>query len=68
MTITIEIKTDNAAFENQSGQEVARILRKLADQVESWPGANAFTLGLRDINGNKCGELRAFGKAGSIYS
>lgn len=59
MTITITIHTDNAAFENQAGEEVARILRQQASQLESWPGYNTFTQGLRDLNGNKVGECKA---------
>ena len=54
--ITITIETGNAAFEEAgTGQEVARILRKLADQIEEWPGASAFKVGLRDVNGNRVG-------------
>lgn len=32
--ITITIETDNAAFEDYPASEVARILRKLADDIE----------------------------------
>lgn len=59
MNITITISTENAAFENQAGEEVARILEKLASQVKSWPGVNVFTIGLRDLNGNRVGECVA---------
>jgi hypothetical protein len=59
MNITITINTDNAAFENMAGIEVARILRKLADMIEDWPGANEFTYGCRDANGNKVGSIIA---------
>lgn len=60
MKITIEISTDNAAFEEQgAGNEVARILTKLAGDIPDWPGTNEFTLTLRDINGNKVGTCKA---------
>jgi hypothetical protein len=55
--LTIVIETDNAAFaDSTAGREVARILRKLADQVEDWPGVNTFSIGLRDLNGNTVGK------------
>ena len=54
----LRIATENAAFENDAGSEVARILRKLADTVQDWPGANHFTIGLRDLNGNKVGTAQ----------
>lgn len=60
MNIQITINTDNAAFEDAGpGREVGRILRRLADQIEDWPGANEFAIGLRDINGNKVGNADA---------
>jgi hypothetical protein len=59
MRVHITIHTDNAVFEGAAGQEVACILRKIADQITDWPGANEFTIGLRDANGNKVGECTA---------
>lgn len=59
MTVKLTIKTDNAAFEDQSGMEVARILREAAGKVENWPGYSEFAIGLRDFNGNKVGEMEA---------
>ena len=54
MTLTITITMDNAAFDPEPGPEVARILRKLADQLED----NVEKVSaLRDINGNKVGEV-----------
>ena len=54
---TLKIKTDNAAFEGQYNEsfEVARILRDVADRVES-NGADTYML--NDANGNHVG----FGK------
>ena len=54
--ITITIKTENAAFADGPKIEVARILRELADRIESheerdWP---EFTM---DYNGNRVGKV-----------
>ena len=53
--VTIKIKTVNGAFEDGKGREVARILRKLADDVED---CEAYQWSLFDLNGNKVGEVR----------
>ena len=55
---TIKIETDGAAFDWCPGLELATILRKLADRVEthSYPGAAAGNL--LDHNGNTVGEWR----------
>jgi hypothetical protein len=58
--ITISIETGNAAFEGDSGYEVARILRKLADEFENY-GRSQFS-GLYDHNGNKVGIVKVTGK------
>jgi hypothetical protein len=56
MKASLELKMDNAAFEDCGhGAELARILRKLAKQVETWPGAQGFSLLALDINGNRIG-------------
>jgi hypothetical protein len=53
--ITITIKTDNSAFDD----ELVRILRDLARRIardgilDTW----LYDSELRDINGNKCGQL-----------
>ena len=52
--LKIRIKTDNQAFD-QEGQEVARILRGLADQVEYLDKLQESQLPLRDLNGNTVG-------------
>jgi hypothetical protein len=60
MKLTLYIDMDNAAFEDAPGLEAVRILREVADELEtigtgygSWP--------LIDINGNKVGELKLEG-------
>ena len=55
MKVKIEIKTDNAAFEDYTGSEVARILRELADNVD---GESRITpQPLKDSNGNTVGKV-----------
>ncbi len=60
-TVVIEINTDNAAFEDDAGAEVARILRELATRYEN-EGFFAFHSSgdrtIRDINGNVVGSCR----------
>lgn len=50
--ITIEIENSGSAFD-EPRVEVARILRQLADRIES--GCDVFTI--LDVNGNKCGTI-----------
>lgn len=54
--ITIMLNNVNAAFEDNHGGEVARILRRLADQAEQ--GDLGDTCRLLDINGNTVGTFR----------
>ena len=55
MKITIEIATDNAAFDSDfMDTEVARILRTVA---EDWPNVGK----LRDYNGNTVGAVTVTG-------
>lgn len=53
--ITITIKTDNAAFEQDEGYEVGRILRELA---QHYCCGYPIPENLRDINGNTVGTVR----------
>lgn len=50
----IEIETETAAFDDDQAGEVARILRVLADRIESIGAVPADTI-IRDINGNQVG-------------
>ena len=52
MTYRIEIETGNAAFEDEPSFEVARILRTLADRIES---EGLSDVRLFDYNGNAVG-------------
>ena len=53
MNITIQINTDNAAFED--GGEVARILSIVAEKIED--GICQFPI--HDLNGNKVGQVKS---------
>ena len=69
MKFTLTIKCDNASFADESaldddrddtaaqGQEVARILRKLADEVRHGVGPND-PISLHDANGNTVGTAQ----------
>ena len=50
MTVTITIQCDNAAFEDDWKEEVARMLTTWIEHGQ--PDGN-----LRDINGNVCGTV-----------
>ncbi len=55
--ISIEMNTDNAAFEAECrAEEVARILEKLAKKIRN--GSEGETL--RDINGNTVGNYDSY--------
>jgi hypothetical protein len=49
---TMEFATDNAAFEEGWGTEIAGILRKVAQRVEDGDSAGA----VMDSNGNTVGQ------------
>lgn len=54
-TFCIEIAIDNDAFQPLAGPEIARILRKYADQIDDFGSAAISSQPLRDINGNSVG-------------
>ena len=57
--IKIEIETKNAAFDDGNApQEVARILRELAERMET-RACLPDTVNLYDANGNRVGKLTA---------
>ncbi len=55
-SITININTTNQIFVEQGEQELARILRELADGIESGAIDEQGTI-IRDLNGNRIGTL-----------
>jgi hypothetical protein len=57
--IKVEISMTNAAFAGgDSGPEVARILRKLAANIEESDLHGGYAELLRDVNGNVVGEAK----------
>ena len=64
--VVIEIETDNAAFGDEPGVEVARILRDLATRIAEEHVADLpHGLRLRDLNGNTVGEVTWQSRAGN---
>ena len=60
MTITIRLKTDNAAFEDDRGAEVARIvLEAVVPMLEHGELGKSL---LYDANGNTVGSVTVTGK------
>lgn len=54
----IEIETDNAAFDDDGGSEIARILRGVADKFDGIvlpADLDTLSVNLYDINGNRVG-------------
>ena len=60
MNVTLKINADNAAFELNAGQELSRILMEIScnENLQDWNGTQEFSLSIRDINGNKIGEIK----------
>lgn len=60
MKLHLHMACDNDVFsDGNCGAEIARIFHKLAKELDQWPGANEFTRGIYDLNGNKVGSLIA---------
>lgn len=51
--LTIQFKTDNAAFAEDGSAEVARILRKIASKIENTRDGSGPAV---DLNGNTVGH------------
>ena len=56
--VHIKIKTDNAAFTDDPGREVGRILHKLAEQFEAEHYEPGDLAPLMDYNGNSVGTVK----------
>lgn len=54
--ITIELTTDNSAFEENPG-EVSRILRLIADRADEGAWETMTAMPLSDGNGNRVGNI-----------
>ena len=57
MKLTVEIDLDNAAFDEDVFEEMARILSEVVDEM-AWKRACDPKITLRDANGNKVGFAR----------
>ena len=57
--LKLKLETDNQAFD-QEGQEVARILRLLADRLENLDKLQECQLPLRDVNGHNVGYYQTW--------
>ena len=57
--LKLKINSDNQAFD-QEGQEVARILRGLADRLENLDKLQECQQPLRDLNGNLVGYYKTW--------
>jgi hypothetical protein len=56
MAFKMQFETDNAAFDDDKGAEIARILRDAADTIERSIGTRGGDVFVRDSNGNKVGK------------
>jgi hypothetical protein len=56
MKLTITFNMDNAAFEDNSGTEAARILRKLAARIDGEECTVGDVMPCIDLNGNNVGS------------
>ena len=58
--LKLKINSDNQAFDQAEGQEVARILRALADRLENLDKLQECQLPLRDLNGATVGYYQTW--------
>jgi hypothetical protein len=62
MKATITVTMDNAAFEDRQSCETARILRELADKLDSHTVRHLDGTKLYDTDGNAVGTFKLSGK------
>lgn len=55
-TFTLTIKADSAAFTEDRGEELARILRDTAVLITNDTGTMGYSFAVRDSNGNTVGR------------
>jgi hypothetical protein len=60
-TFTLRFKCDNSAFETEPCSEIVRILRVVADRIESGGAADGASGVAMDVNGNSVGEYFTVG-------
>ncbi len=58
-SVVITVNLQNSAFQACAGAELARILRKLADEVDGLHRNLGNEVSIRDINGNRVGNMVA---------
>lgn len=58
MKLKISIDMENAAFEDCNGNEVARILKQLAERLECEALDTDYNMPLGDLNGNCVGNAK----------
>jgi hypothetical protein len=61
MDITIRLNCNGAAFDERAEDEIARILSNLADKMRNHHTVHDLKGAIRDINGNRCGQLNVTG-------
>lgn len=59
MKFFVQMSINNAAFEDSPASEVARILREIADSIESADSVPEYFRNCRDVNGNTVGTYAA---------
>ena len=59
MKFFVQFSMDNAAFDGQPSEEVARILRQIAQRIEDEGDVPEFFTNCRDSNGNTVGTYAA---------
>lgn len=64
MIFRVYFDTNNAAFEPSNGAEIARILRDIADKIETHDVRPDDCGPIRDANGNRVGSWIATGSEG----
>lgn len=57
-TFTVRFDTDNAAFDECGGMEVASVLRDVADRVQSRDREPIHPTPILDVNGNRVGSFQ----------
>lgn len=58
MNITIKINTENDAFSDDAGSEVARVLTTAALRFDGESELEPLQFPLMDANGNTCGSVK----------
>jgi hypothetical protein len=60
----LSMNCGNAAFDENANAEIARILRKIADDLEADASGRCYEQYFRDVNGNRVGSFKLFNGRG----